>query len=42
MNDLGSRELRLLDTMNNLVLWMICTILCHKLMVVDDMNDSGS
>ena len=40
MNDLISYELRPLDVMSNLELWMIWMILHHELRVVDDMNDS--
>ena len=39
MNDLISRELRLLDAMSSLGLWMIWMILHHEQRVVDDMND---
>ena len=41
MNDLGSCELRPLDTMNNSNLLMLWMILCHELKVLDDMNDFG-
>ena len=40
MNDLIFCELRPLDVMSTLGLWMIWMILCHELRVVDDMNDS--
>ena len=40
MNDLISRELRPLDAMSSLGLWMIWMILHHELRVVDDINDS--
>ena len=40
MNDLISCELRPLDAISSLGLWMIWMILCHELRVVDDMNDS--
>ena len=40
MNDLISRELRPLDAMSSLGLWMISMILSHELRVVDDMNNS--
>ena len=39
MKDLISRELRPLDVMSSLGLWMIWMILDHELRVVDDMND---
>ena len=39
MNDLISCELRSLDVMSSLELWMIWMILCHELRVVDDMNE---
>ena len=42
MNNLGSHELKHLDTMNNLGLWTVWLILCDELMVVDDMNDFRS
>ena len=42
MNNLGSHELRLLDVMYSLSLWIIWMILHHELRVVDDMNDYGS
>lgn len=35
INDLGSYELRALDVMNNLGLWMIRTILCYKFKALD-------
>ena len=40
INDLISRELRPLDALSNLGLWMIWMILRHELRMVDDMNDS--
>ena len=51
MNDSGSLELKPLDGMNNLGVWMIWTILGHETMnikcyeqhrVIVDMNDSRS
>ena len=39
MNDMISYELRPLDAMSNLRLWMIWMILCNELRGVDDMND---
>ena len=36
-----SRELRALDTMKNLRLWMTCVILCHELRVLDFMISLG-
>ena len=40
MNDLISHELRPLDAMSSLGVWMIWIIPHHELKVVDDMNDS--
>ena len=42
MNDLGCHELKPLNAMSSLGLWMIWMILHHELRVVDDMNDSRS
>ena len=42
LNDSGSRELKPLDTMNNLGLRIIWMIPCDKLGVVDDINDFKS
>ena len=40
MNDLISCELRPLDVVSSLGLWMIWMILHHELRAMDDMNDS--
>ena len=40
MNNLECCELKSLDTMNRLRLWMIWTILYHELKPLDDMNNS--
>ena len=40
MNDSGSRELRHLDAMNNLEMWIIWTILGRELKALDSMNSS--
>ena len=42
MNDLGSSELRALDAMNNLRLWMIWMILGRELEALDVMINSMS
>ena len=39
MNDLGSRELKPLDVMNNSGLWMIWKILGHELEALETMNN---
>ena len=40
MNDFISRDLRPLDAMRSLRLWMTWMIMYHELRVVDNMNDS--
>ena len=42
MNDWGSCELKPLDAMSSLGLWMILMTSYHELMVVDNMNNSRS
>ena len=41
MNNLGSYELRPLDSMNNIGLRMIQIILGHEPMILNAMNNSG-